>query len=193
MFTQALPGSKWQTLNRPQVHLHYSAFILNSLEFLTRLFSPAGKHTASTHHLSALVTPAGQSYVCAAQQTLTLISSDHQKGITVSMYDVQIQPFDIASDFMFSEGKNMHPCIPMRNAAPTVMKTRNTSLSLSGGYCCSLRSAWLQGDKRNKEGGNERETKERQRDKEIRGGTSGLYECSHILYLSAAFIDLAVL
>ncbi|KAK1888848.1 Lysosome-associated membrane glycoprotein 5 [Dissostichus eleginoides] len=62
-----------------------------------------GKHTASTHHLSALVTPAGQSYVCAAQQTLTLISSDHQKGITVSMYDVQIQPFDIASDFMFSE------------------------------------------------------------------------------------------
>ncbi|KAK5903809.1 hypothetical protein CgunFtcFv8_007558 [Champsocephalus gunnari] len=38
-----------------------------------------GKHTASTHHLSAL------------------------KGITVSMYDVQIQPFDIASDFMFSE------------------------------------------------------------------------------------------
>ncbi|XP_067338695.1 lysosome-associated membrane glycoprotein 5 isoform X1 [Channa argus] len=62
-----------------------------------------GKHTASTHRLSALVTPAGRSYVCTAQQTLTLISSDHQKGITVSMYDVQIQPFDIASDFMFSE------------------------------------------------------------------------------------------
>lgn len=62
-----------------------------------------GKHTASTHRLSALVTPAGHSYVCTAQQTLTLISSDHQKGITVSMYDIQIQPFDIASDFMFSE------------------------------------------------------------------------------------------
>uniref|UniRef100_A0A3P9BWU3 Lysosome-associated membrane glycoprotein 5 n=1 Tax=Maylandia zebra TaxID=106582 RepID=A0A3P9BWU3_9CICH len=62
-----------------------------------------GKHTASTHRLSALVTPAGRSYVCTAQQTLTLISSDHQKGITVSMYDIQIQPFDIASDFMFSE------------------------------------------------------------------------------------------
>ncbi|XP_051510559.1 lysosome-associated membrane glycoprotein 5-like [Myxocyprinus asiaticus] len=62
-----------------------------------------GKHTASTHHLSALVTPAGRSYVCAAQQTLTLISSDHQKGITVSMYDIQIQPFDINSDFIFSE------------------------------------------------------------------------------------------
>ncbi|XP_051951641.1 lysosome-associated membrane glycoprotein 5-like [Xyrauchen texanus] len=62
-----------------------------------------GKHTASTHRLSALVTPAGHSYVCAAQQTLTLISSDHQKGITVSMYDIQIQPFDINGDFIFSE------------------------------------------------------------------------------------------
>ncbi|RXN11857.1 lysosome-associated membrane glyco 5 [Labeo rohita] len=62
-----------------------------------------GKHTASTHRLSALVTPAGRSYVCAAQQTLTLISSDHQKGITVSIYDIQIQPFDIKSDFVFSE------------------------------------------------------------------------------------------
>uniref|UniRef100_A0A672GQJ0 Lysosome-associated membrane glycoprotein 5 n=1 Tax=Salarias fasciatus TaxID=181472 RepID=A0A672GQJ0_SALFA len=62
-----------------------------------------GKHTASTHRLSALVTPAGRSFVCTAQQTLTLISSDHQKGVTVSMYDIQIQPFDITSDFMFSE------------------------------------------------------------------------------------------
>ncbi|KAI5086093.1 lysosome-associated membrane glycoprotein 5 precursor, partial [Silurus meridionalis] len=63
----------------------------------------AGKHTASTHHLSALVTPAGHSYMCTAQQTLTLISSDHQKGITVSMSEIQIQPFDIKSDFVFSE------------------------------------------------------------------------------------------
>ncbi|XP_073788108.1 lysosome-associated membrane glycoprotein 5 isoform X2 [Danio rerio] len=62
-----------------------------------------GKHTASTHRLSALVTPAGRSYVCAAQQTLTLISSDHQKGVTVSIYDIQIQPFDINADFVFSE------------------------------------------------------------------------------------------
>uniref|UniRef100_A0A8C2BTW5 Lysosome-associated membrane glycoprotein 5 n=1 Tax=Cyprinus carpio TaxID=7962 RepID=A0A8C2BTW5_CYPCA len=62
-----------------------------------------GKHTASTHHLSALVTPAGRSFVCSAQQTFTLISSDHQKGITVSIYDIQIQPFDIKSDFVFSE------------------------------------------------------------------------------------------
>ncbi|XP_016889057.1 lysosome-associated membrane glycoprotein 5 isoform X2 [Cynoglossus semilaevis] len=62
-----------------------------------------GKHTANTHRLSALVTPAGHAYVCAAQQTLRLISSDHQKGITLSMYDIQIQPFDIASDFIFSE------------------------------------------------------------------------------------------
>ncbi|XP_053699529.1 lysosome-associated membrane glycoprotein 5 [Synchiropus splendidus] len=62
-----------------------------------------GKHTASTHRLSALVTPAGRSYLCTAQQTLTLISSDHQKGVTVSMYDIQIQPFDISSDFIFGE------------------------------------------------------------------------------------------
>ncbi|KAL0967713.1 hypothetical protein UPYG_G00255920 [Umbra pygmaea] len=62
-----------------------------------------GKHTASSHALSALVTPAGRSYVCSAKQTLTLISSDHQKGVTVTMSDIQIQPFDISSDFIFSE------------------------------------------------------------------------------------------
>ncbi|XP_061757020.1 lysosome-associated membrane glycoprotein 5 isoform X2 [Nerophis ophidion] len=62
-----------------------------------------GKYTANTHRLSALVTPAGHSYVCTAQQTLTLISSDHQKGVTVAMYDIQIQPFDMTSDFVFSE------------------------------------------------------------------------------------------
>ncbi|KAM3861337.1 lysosome-associated membrane glycoprotein 5 [Diretmus argenteus] len=62
-----------------------------------------GRHTASTHRLSALVTPAGRSYLCASQQTLTLISTDHQKGITVYMSDIQIQPFDITTDFMFSE------------------------------------------------------------------------------------------
>ena len=69
----------------------------------------AGKHTASTHHLSALETPAGRSYVCEAKQPLTLISSDHQKGVTVAISDVQIQPFDINSDFMFSEGTDSNP------------------------------------------------------------------------------------
>ncbi|KAM9778646.1 lysosome-associated membrane glycoprotein 5 [Syngnathus typhle] len=62
-----------------------------------------GKHTATTHRLSALVTPVGRSFVCAAQQTLTLISSDHQKGVTVHMYEIQIQPFDMTADFVFSE------------------------------------------------------------------------------------------
>ncbi|XP_036406215.1 lysosome-associated membrane glycoprotein 5 [Megalops cyprinoides] len=62
-----------------------------------------GKHTASLHRLSALVTPVGRSYECQAPQTLTLISTDHQKGVTVSMSDTQIQPFDIKSDFTFSE------------------------------------------------------------------------------------------
>lgn len=73
----------------------------------------AGKHTASSHGLSALVTPAGHSYVCEAKQTLTLISSDHQKGVTVAMSDIQIQPFDINSDFIFSEGtRSSHDIIP---------------------------------------------------------------------------------
>ncbi len=84
---------------------------------MTHPLSPAGKHTASTHRLSALVTPAGRSFVCTAQQTLTLISSDHQKGVTVSMYDIQIQPFDIASDFMFSERKNNLQNLFLRNTA----------------------------------------------------------------------------
>lgn len=90
----------------PSLH---RVFIRDSLS-LSLPVSPAGKHTASTHRLSALVTPAGRSFVCLAQQTLTLISSDHQKGVTVSMYDIQIQPFDIASDFMFSERKESTLC-----------------------------------------------------------------------------------
>ncbi|XP_010880498.1 lysosome-associated membrane glycoprotein 5 [Esox lucius] len=84
---------------------------INKVQFVydtseqTHFLSPynPGKHTASSHGLSALVTPAGRSYVCSAKQTLTLISSDHQKGVTVTMSDIQIQPFDISSDFMFSE------------------------------------------------------------------------------------------
>ncbi|TRY57924.1 hypothetical protein DNTS_009815 [Danionella cerebrum] len=62
----------------------------------------AGKHRASTHSLSALVTPAGRAYVCSAQQSLTLISSDHQKGVSVTLSEIRIQPFDIQSDFTFS-------------------------------------------------------------------------------------------
>lgn len=69
---------------------------------------PAGKHTANSHKLSAFVTPAGRSYVCTAQQTFTLLSTDHQKGVTISLSDIQIQPFDIKSDFMFSEGSYSH-------------------------------------------------------------------------------------
>ncbi|KAJ8009496.1 hypothetical protein DPEC_G00089480 [Dallia pectoralis] len=79
-------------------------FVYDSSE-QTHFLNPynPGKHTASSHSLSALVTPAGRSYVCSAKQTLTLISSDHQKGVTVAMSDIQIQPFDISSDFVFSE------------------------------------------------------------------------------------------
>ncbi|XP_074202994.1 lysosome-associated membrane glycoprotein 5 isoform X2 [Camelus bactrianus] len=63
----------------------------------------AGKHTANSHHLSALVTPAGKSYECQAQQTISLASSDSQKTITMILSAVHIQPFDIISDFVFSE------------------------------------------------------------------------------------------
>ncbi|XP_037376978.1 lysosome-associated membrane glycoprotein 5 isoform X2 [Talpa occidentalis] len=63
----------------------------------------AGKHTANSHHLSALVTPAGKSYECQAQQTISLASSDPQKTVTMILSAVHIQPFDIISDFVFSE------------------------------------------------------------------------------------------
>ncbi|XP_005380924.1 PREDICTED: lysosome-associated membrane glycoprotein 5 [Chinchilla lanigera] len=63
----------------------------------------AGKHTANSHHLSALVTPAGMSYECQAQQTISLASSDPQKTVTMILSAVHIQPFDIISDFVFSE------------------------------------------------------------------------------------------
>uniref|UniRef100_A0A7M4F1R5 Lysosome-associated membrane glycoprotein 5 n=1 Tax=Crocodylus porosus TaxID=8502 RepID=A0A7M4F1R5_CROPO len=66
-----------------------------------------GKHTANSHKLSALVTPAGKSYVCQAQQTIHLYLSDHQKSIDFLLSEVQIQPFDITNDFAFSEA---HKC-----------------------------------------------------------------------------------
>uniref|UniRef100_A0A8C4WJE4 Lysosome-associated membrane glycoprotein 5 n=1 Tax=Gopherus evgoodei TaxID=1825980 RepID=A0A8C4WJE4_9SAUR len=62
-----------------------------------------GKHTANSHHLSALLTPAGKSYECQAQQTISLITSDHQRTVTLLLSEVRIQPFDISADFVFSE------------------------------------------------------------------------------------------
>ncbi|NWW85428.1 LAMP5 protein, partial [Rhynochetos jubatus] len=64
---------------------------------------PAGKHTASSHRLSALVTPAGKSYECQAQQTIPLVSTDHQKSVQLLLSEVRVQPFDITADFVFSE------------------------------------------------------------------------------------------
>ncbi|XP_051831893.1 lysosome-associated membrane glycoprotein 5 [Antechinus flavipes] len=61
------------------------------------------KYTASSHRLSALVTPAGKSYECQAQQTISLTSTDHQKTVALLLSSVHIQPFDIISDFVFSE------------------------------------------------------------------------------------------
>ncbi|NWY62329.1 LAMP5 protein, partial [Chionis minor] len=62
-----------------------------------------GKHTASSHRLSALLTPAGKSYECQAQQTISLVSSDHQKSVQLLLSEVRVQPFDITADFVFSE------------------------------------------------------------------------------------------
>ncbi|KAM9383315.1 lysosome-associated membrane glycoprotein 5 [Phaethornis superciliosus] len=62
-----------------------------------------GKHTASSHRLSALVTPAGKSYECQAQQTISLTSSNRQKSVQLLLSEVRVQPFDITSDFVFSE------------------------------------------------------------------------------------------
>ncbi|XP_033874179.2 lysosome-associated membrane glycoprotein 5-like [Acipenser ruthenus] len=78
------------------------AYDTNEPSHFGNAFNPE-KHTASSHRLSAFVTPAGRSYECQAQQTISLISSDHQKGVTISMSEVRIQPFDIKNDFMFSE------------------------------------------------------------------------------------------
>ncbi|XP_006007116.1 lysosome-associated membrane glycoprotein 5 [Latimeria chalumnae] len=62
-----------------------------------------GRHTASSHRLSALLTPADRSYECQAPQTLSLLSSDHQKAMALILSEVRIQPFDITGDFVFSE------------------------------------------------------------------------------------------
>ncbi|XP_015282726.1 PREDICTED: lysosome-associated membrane glycoprotein 5 [Gekko japonicus] len=69
----------------------------------TERASAAGKHTATTRHLSALVTPAGKAYECQAQQTITLTSSDHQKSVVLLLSEVRLQPFDISSDFEYGE------------------------------------------------------------------------------------------
>ncbi|XP_008586699.1 PREDICTED: lysosome-associated membrane glycoprotein 5 isoform X2 [Galeopterus variegatus] len=50
---------------------------------------------------------AGKSYKCQAQQFISLASSDPQKTVTMILSEVHIQPFDIISDFIFSED---HKC-----------------------------------------------------------------------------------
>ncbi|XP_053315493.1 lysosome-associated membrane glycoprotein 5 isoform X2 [Spea bombifrons] len=62
-----------------------------------------GKHTASKQHLSLMVTPIGMSYECDSPERVSLTSTDHQKIVTLLLSDVHIQPFDINSDFVYSE------------------------------------------------------------------------------------------
>ncbi|XP_060113271.1 lysosome-associated membrane glycoprotein 5 [Heteronotia binoei] len=87
----------WWKMNRVQ-------FIYDSSE-RTYFKDPVnpGKHTATTRHLSALVTPAGKSYECQAQQTITMTSSDHQKPVVLLLSELRLQPFDISSDFEYGE------------------------------------------------------------------------------------------
>ncbi|XP_051866748.1 lysosome-associated membrane glycoprotein 5 isoform X2 [Pristis pectinata] len=62
-----------------------------------------GRHTATSRHLSLFVTPLGKSYKCEAQESISLISSDHQKVVAVLLSQIHIQPFGLKRDFTFSE------------------------------------------------------------------------------------------
>lgn len=62
-----------------------------------------GKHTASRHHLSLMVTPIGMSYECEATERISLTSTDQKKTVVLFLSEVHIQPFDITSDFVYSE------------------------------------------------------------------------------------------
>lgn len=107
------------------------------------LASPAaGKHTANSHHLSALVTPAGMSYECQAQQTISLASSDPQKTVTMILSAVHIQPFDIISDFVFSEGRLGWCWERERGLILKRAEKRGLLGSQDGGACVSSRLRW---------------------------------------------------
>lgn len=70
----------------------------------------AGKHIATSHHhLSLMATPGGMSYECEAPERISLISSDQKKTVVLFLSEVHIQPFDIKSDFVFSEGMVIAP------------------------------------------------------------------------------------
>ncbi|XP_075056837.1 lysosome-associated membrane glycoprotein 5 [Mixophyes fleayi] len=62
-----------------------------------------GKHTATTHHISLMATPAGMSYECEATEKVSLTSTDQKKTVVLFLSEVHIQPFDIQSDFVYSE------------------------------------------------------------------------------------------
>ncbi|XP_073528342.1 lysosome-associated membrane glycoprotein 5 [Phyllobates terribilis] len=62
-----------------------------------------GKHTASRHHLSLMVTPLGMSYECEAPEKVSLTSTDQKKTVILYLSEVHLQPFDIKSDFVYSE------------------------------------------------------------------------------------------
>ncbi|XP_067901828.1 lysosome-associated membrane glycoprotein 5 [Heterodontus francisci] len=62
-----------------------------------------GMHTATSQRLSLFVTPVSKSYKCEAQETISLISSDHQKVVAILLSQIHIQPFSIKRDFIFSE------------------------------------------------------------------------------------------
>ncbi|XP_038662363.1 lysosome-associated membrane glycoprotein 5 [Scyliorhinus canicula] len=84
---------------------------INKIQFVYDLSDPghfkdaasSGRHTATSRRLSLFVTPAGRSYKCEAQETISLISSDHQKVVAIILSQIHIQPFGIKRDFIFSE------------------------------------------------------------------------------------------
>ncbi|XP_063774640.1 lysosome-associated membrane glycoprotein 5 isoform X2 [Pseudophryne corroboree] len=62
-----------------------------------------GKHTATSHRISLMVTPAGMSYECEATEKVSMASTDQKKTAVLYLSEVHIQPFDIQSDFVYSE------------------------------------------------------------------------------------------
>ncbi|XP_055494915.1 lysosome-associated membrane glycoprotein 5 [Leucoraja erinacea] len=62
-----------------------------------------GRHTATSRHLHLFHTPLGKSYKCEAQETISVISSDHQKVVAILLSQIHMQPFGFKRDFIFSE------------------------------------------------------------------------------------------
>ncbi|XP_068135728.1 lysosome-associated membrane glycoprotein 5 [Hyperolius riggenbachi] len=84
---------------------------MNKIQFLYDPSEPTyfkngarpGKQTATSHHLSLMTTPVGMSYECEATEKVSLTSTDQKKTVVLYLSEVHMQPFDLKSDFVYSE------------------------------------------------------------------------------------------